>query len=73
MQTFFSNALGESYEYRAWFSDTVGLVILAKAARAGDLHCRKAGDSGAYQNVYHSVPQIKQVLLDYDAIELGKA
>jgi len=72
MEAFFSNALGAPHEYRAWFSDKVGLVILAKAGRPGDLHCRKQGDSGPYQNVYHDASQIKQVLLDYDTIELGK-
>jgi hypothetical protein len=70
-EAFFSKALGDEYEYRAWFSDKVGLVILAKSGRAGDLHCRKQGDSGPYQNVYHSAPQVKQVLLDCDTVELG--
>jgi hypothetical protein len=70
MESFFSSALGSPHEYRAWFSDKVGLVIMAKSGHPGDLFCRKQGDSGTYQNVYHSANQIKQVLLDYDTIEL---
>jgi hypothetical protein len=74
MQTFFSDALGPPHEYRAWFSDRVGLVLLAKTGFAGgDIHCRPQGSSGPYTDpgVYHTHQQIKQVLLDMDKAQLG--
>jgi hypothetical protein len=71
-QSFFSSALGKPTEYRAGFSDKVGIVILAKTGfGGGDLWCRPQGDSGPYKDIYHTHQQIKQVLLDYDAVELG--
>lgn len=72
MQSFFSSALGQPNEYRAWFSDRVGLVILAKTGHAGgDLHCRPQGSSGEYNLMYHTQPQVVQVLLDMDKAELS--
>lgn len=68
---FFSSALGKPNEYRARFSDKVGLVMQAKGTGGGDLWCRPQGSSGPYTAVYHTNPQIKQVLLDYDKVELG--
>jgi len=46
MRTFISSALGEPHEYRSWFSDQVGLVLLARspAQIGGDLLCRPKGD-----------------------------
>ena len=70
--SFFSSALGEPYEYKAGFLDSVALVALAKVgSTGGDLKCRKQGDSGPYQEVRHSQDQVKQVLLDMDKAQLG--
>lgn len=72
-ESFFSDALGKPNEYRAHFSDKVGLVIMARSpSGAGDLWCRPQGESGAYKQVYHTHQQIAQVLLDYDRVELGR-
>jgi len=72
MQTFFSSALGQPHEYRSWFSDQVGLVLLAKspAQVGGDLPCRPEGDSSDYKQVFHTHSEVMQVLLDFDAAEL---
>jgi len=72
MQTFVSSALGEPHEYRSWFSDQVGLVLLARspAQVGGDLLCRPMGDPGDYKQVFHTHPEVTQVLSDFDAAEL---
>ncbi len=72
MQTFFSSALGQPHEYRSWFSDQVGLVLLAKspAQIGGDLPCRPEGASNDYKQVFHTHSEVMQVLLDFDAAEL---
>jgi hypothetical protein len=71
MESFFSSALGAPHEYKAGFSNRVALVILARTGKAGDLECRPQGSSGPYGEVWHSVAQVKQVLLDHDKIELS--
>ena len=72
MRTFVSSALGEPHEYRSWFSDQVGLVLLARspAQVGGDLLCRPMGDPGDYKQVFHTHPEVTQVLSDFDAAEL---
>jgi len=71
-QSFFSSALGQPYEYEANFIERVGLVTLAKtSATGGDLKCRPQGNSGPYQGVYHTHPQVQQVLLDMDKAQLS--
>jgi hypothetical protein len=56
MQTFISSALGAPHEYRSWFSDQVGLVLLARspAQVGGDLLCCPEGDPGDYKQVFHT-------------------
>jgi hypothetical protein len=51
MQTFVSSAVGLLHEYRSWFSNQVGLVLLARspAQVGGDLLCRPEGDPGDYK------------------------
>jgi hypothetical protein len=72
MQTFVSSALGAPHEYRSWFSDQVGLVLLARspAQVGGDLLCRPKGDTGDYKQVFHTHSEVLQVLSDFDAEEL---
>jgi hypothetical protein len=72
MQTFFSSALGQPHEYRSWFSDQVGLVLLARSPAhiGGDLPCRPGGTSDDYKQVFHTHLEVIQVLLDFDAAEL---
>ena len=72
MQTFISSALGAPHEYRSWFSDQVGLVLLARspAQVGGDLLCRPKGDPGDYKQVFHTHSEVLQVLSDFDAEEL---
>ena len=69
MRTFISSALGEPHEYRSWFSDQVGLVLLARspAQVGGDLLCGPKGDPGDYKQAH---PEVIQVLSDFDAAEL---
>jgi len=71
MQSFFSDALGRTYEYRAWFSDRVRIVLMAHGTSAGDLRARLSGDSGDYKLVAHTNAQIKQVQIDMDKAEIG--
>jgi len=71
-ESFFSSALGDSHEYHASFLDRLALVEMAKlGATGGDLMCRPQGDSGDYRSVYHTQPQVKQVLLDLDKAGLS--
>jgi hypothetical protein len=72
MQTFVSSALGEPHEYRSWFSDQVGLVLLARspAQVGGDLLCRPEADLGDYKQIFHTHSEVLQVLSDFDAAEL---
>ena len=70
MDSFFSNALGQANEYRAYFSDRVRIVIMSHQSSQGDLLCRPQGNSEAYQQVYHNAVQVKQVLIDMDAAEV---
>jgi hypothetical protein len=74
MESFFSDALGAPHEYRAHFSDRVGIVFMAKTSfGGGDLRCRPQGSSGPYADpgMYHTHQQIQQVLLDMDKAQLG--
>ena len=70
MESFFSAALGQPHEYRAWFSDRVKLVLLAHGAHDADLPCRPQNSSAEYTMVAHTNAQVKQVLLDFDKVEL---
>jgi hypothetical protein len=72
MQTFHSSALGSPHEYRSWFSDQVGLVLLARspAQVGGDLLCRPNSDTGDYKQIFHTHAEVIQVLSDFDAAEL---
>jgi hypothetical protein len=65
-------SLGEPHEYRSWFSDQVGLVLLARspAQVGGDLRCRPEGDIGDYKQIFHTHSEVMQVLSDFDAAEL---
>jgi hypothetical protein len=71
MQTFVSSALGEPHQYRSWFSDQVGLVLLARspAQVGGDLLCRPKGDPGDYKQVFHTHPEVIQVKVLHRAPE----
>jgi hypothetical protein len=72
MQTIVSSALGQPDEYGSWFSDQVGLVLLARspAQVGGDLLCRPESDPGDYKQVFHTHSEVLQVLSDFDAEEL---
>jgi len=71
-ESFFSSALGNPHEYHADFLDRLSLVAMAKTgSTGGDIACRPQGDSGNYNKVYHTQPQVKQVLLDMDKAQLG--
>ena len=68
--SFFSNALGTSNEYRAWFSDKVNITVLAHG-NGGDIWCRPGGTSGDYKSVHHIQSEAAQVKVDMDKAELG--
>ena len=69
MQTIVSSALGQPDEYGSWFSDQVGLVLLARspAQVGGDLLCSR---SQRLHEVFHTHSEVPQVLSDFDAAEL---
>lgn len=72
MDTFQSSALGKPWEYRAWFSDQVALVLHAKTNSSADLTCRSPNTNDPWSDVFHTAVQVKQVLLDMDATELQR-
>jgi len=76
MESFESNALGSPFEYRAYLSDQVMLIVKAKNPdllnTGAELPCRPVGDPADYQWIRHTYAQLGIVLADMDRWELTK-